>query len=449
MKRSLPNEATREVFARLHEASAAFSMQNTGEPVGRQPVHTMYGGAHLFRADAAQKLGSLALQALDTYAGSPASLAEALFMPAPLAEPVYERVKAKLSTEPVEDYRIDFEDGYGDRPDAEEDNHAAAAAAEVAKGLAAGSLPPSLGIRIKPLTIALAERAARTLDIFLSTLWTESGGRLPDHFVVTLPKITIPEQVSALAELFDILESNLNIPRGTLKLELMIETLAAVMAPTGQCAIPGLLDASDGRCVAAHFGAYDYTAEAGVTADHQSLSHPACDFARHMMQASLGRAGIWLADGATNALPVPIHRERAGSPPLSEAQRLENSETVRSAWKLHFDNVRRSLAAGFYQGWDLHPSQLVSRYAAVSSFFLEGLDSAADRLSRFLDRAAQATLAGRLFDDAATGQGLLNFFLRAIASGSITEAEARARTGLSAADLATRSFLKIAAARRL
>jgi hypothetical protein len=133
---------------------------------------------------------------------------------------------------------------------------------------------------------------------------------------------------------------------------------------------------------------------------------------------------------------------------LTDAQRTENMQAVHAAWKRHYDNVRRSLASGFYQGWDLHPAQLTARYAAVYAFFLEGLGPAAARLRNFLQQAAQATRIGMVFDDAATGQGLLNYFLRAIACGAIIEEEAIAMTGLSLDELRSRSFLKILEARR-
>jgi hypothetical protein len=152
---------------------------------------------------------------------------------------------------------------------------------------------------------------------------------------------------------------------------------------------------------------------------------------------------VWLSDGSTTVMPVPIHRQAESGPPLSEAQRAENARSVQAAWRLHFDDVRHSLSGGFYQGWDLHPAQLVSRYAALYSFFLEGIDAAGARLSNFVSRAAQATLVGDVFDDAATGQGLLNFFLRGINSGAITEEEALAMTGLTAEELRGRSFVKI------
>jgi hypothetical protein len=161
------------------------------------------------------------------------------------------------------------------------------------------------------------------------------------------------------------------------------------------------------------------------------------------MQVALARTGVGLADGPTNIMPIPPHRAAKEGPPLSEWQREENSAVVHRAWKLHFDHVRRSLSNGFYQGWDLHPAQLPSRYAAVFSFFLENADSAAERLRNFIEKAAQATRVGQVFDDAAMAQGLLNYFLRAIDCGAITPNEAEAMTSLSVSELRTASFVKI------
>jgi citrate lyase beta subunit len=336
----------------------------------RQPLHTVYGGAHLFKADIARRLGERALSALEEH-GAPAEFGAAfgLDVDAALARTIRDRVAAKLRREPVEDFRIDFEDGYGNRPDAEEDGHAAAAAAEVARGHREGLLPPYVGIRIKPLGGELRGRAIRTLDRFVTTLASEAG-QMPTNFVVTLPKITVAEQVSALVDRLEGLERNLNLPAGTLRLELMIETTESVLGLRGECAIPGLVEAARGRCRGAHFGTYDYTASCQITALHQHMTHPACDFAKHMMQVALASTGVWLSDGATNVLPVG------------------DQAAVRAAWRLHGSHVRQSLVGGFYQGWDLHPAQLPSRYAAVYAFFLEGLDAASTRLRNFVDKAA-------------------------------------------------------------
>jgi hypothetical protein len=162
-----------------------------------------------------------------------------------------------------------------------------------------------------------------------------------------------------------------------------------------------------------------------------------------MMQVSFAGTGIWLSDGATNIMPVAPHRFSEGGPPLSPEQIAENRTVVHRAWKLHYDHIQHSLVGGFYQGWDLHPAQFPTRYAAVYSFFLESLDAASERLKNFVEKAAKATLVGDVFDDAATGQGLLNFFLRAVNSGALTGEEAVERSGLTLAELRSGSFLKI------
>jgi citrate lyase beta subunit len=445
---SLTAESVRDAMARLRTANLAFARHYPGESGRRQPVHTVYGGAHLFRSDAAAKLGALALRALEEYAPKPVDLARVIDLPETLAPTVHARIVEKLRREPVEDFRADFEDGYGNRPDAEEDGHAETVAREMAAGLAAGTLPPFIGIRIKPFTEELRERSVRTLDILLTTLTRETGGRLPDNFVVTLPKVTIPEQVSALADLFDLLEPALGLPAGSLRLEIMIETPQSILDEDGRSNLPLLVDAARGRCVAAHFGTYDYTASCNITAAYQAMDHPVCDFAKHMMQVAYAGTGLWISDGATNVLPVPPHRAGKEDAPLTSAQIEENRAAVHAAWRLHAGHVRHSLTGGFYQGWDLHPAQLVTRYATVFAFFLEGLDAASERLRNFVEKAARATLVGEVFDDAATGQGLLNYFLRAVNCGAITEGEALERSGLTLEELRGRSFVKILTNRR-
>ncbi len=441
-------ESLREALARLQRANEAFMARYPGESGRRQPVHTVYGGAHLFRADSAVKLGKLALRALEEYAPDAATLAAALGLPAVVAHKVYPRVAEKLRREPVEDFRLDFEDGYGNRPDAEEDKDAAAAAHQVAAGMKEDTLPPFIGIRIKPFNEELRERSMRTLEIFLSELAGTTGGKAPKNFVVTLPKITVPEQVAALAELLAAVEARLGLPERSLRMEMMIETPQSILNERGECNLPLLLAAAQGRCTGAHFGTYDYTAGCGITAAYQVMGHSACDFAKHMMQIAFAGTGVWLSDGATNIMPVGPHREAGDGAKLSASQSEENRRVVHRAWKMHYDDVRHSLAGGFYQGWDLHPAQLPTRYAAVFAFFLEGQEAASDRLRNFAAKAAQATLVGDVFDDAATGQGLLNYFLRAMSCGAIREAEAQPLTGLTLEELRSASFARILNARR-
>ena len=237
--------------------------------------------------------------------------------------------------------------------------------------------------------------------------------------------------MGTLVTAFTKIETVYRLAPGTLKMELMVETPQSIFDERGAVALPTLIKEGRGRITAAHFGTYDYTASLGITAAHQHMRHPACDFARGVMQVALAGTDVWLSDGATNVLPVGNDRA-----------------TIHRAWRLHYDDIRHSLTNAFYQGWDLHPAQLVTRYAAVYAFFLESLDAASERLRNFIGKAAQATLVGEVFDDAATGQGLLNFFLRALNCGAVREDEIGALTGLTLEELRSGSFVKIVKGRR-
>ncbi len=443
---SLLTEASASLAA-LAAANQRFSAIYPGDRPARQPIHTVYGGAQLYKAETTKRLGELALANLEAYGSTPRDLAQGVGIASladeALAATVHARVKAKLEREAVEDFRIDFEDGFGARPDAEEDAVAVRAAGELARAMELGIAPPFIGIRIKSFGEEWARRGARTLELFLDSLLAASGGRLPDNFVVTLPKVTIPEQPQTLVRLLEILEQRHRLPAGSLRFELMIETTQAIIGPDGYCPMPALLAACAGRCVGAHLGTYDFTASCNITAAYQAMDHAMCDLAKGMMLLSFAGTGIFLSDGATNVMPVPVHRGEQ----LSATQLSENRAAVHAAWQLAQRHVRHSLKGGFYQGWDLHPAQLPVRYAACYAFFLEGLKSAAERLKNFIDKAAQATLVGDVFDDAATGQGLLNYFLRALNCGAIDLADIE-QTGLTPAEVELRSFAKILAARR-
>ena len=444
MHTSLDQSALAEASAALHEANLAFAKAHPGESPGRQPAHTVYGGAQLFKSDSVPKLGAIALRAMDQYAQNPVTLGAALGISEHLAlTTIDRRVRDKLASEPIEDFRIDFEDGYGNRPDAEEDNDAGVVARELAKGMRDTTLSPFIGMRIKPLNEELRGRSVRTLDLVLTSLVEAGAGGLPKGWIITIPKITILEQVEYTVSVLRALERKISLADGTLRFEAMVETPQIVLDSSGRSLLPRILDASDGRLRGAHFGTYDYTAGINITAAYQRIQHPACEFAKHFMQVAFAGTDVWLSDGSTTVMPVPVHREGKGGPKLTRKQQAENAASVHHAWRLHFDDVRHSLAGGFYQGWDLHPAQLVTRYAALYSFFLDGIDAAGVRLSNFVGKAAQATLVGDVFDDAATGQGLLNFFLRGINSGAITEAEALKMTGLTADEFRGRSFVKI------
>lgn len=471
MKQTISNQDKQEIFQKLSDANRAFQKRYPGDRADRQPIHTVYGGAHLFRHDLVTKMSAVALDSFHTYAanfvvlanvlqldgyenlpvvGEAAQVKETLLKmseperrrhPAWLAYTVYEKVHQKLQREPVEDFRIDFEDGFGNRPDEEEDRVAAMAAREVAEGMKLKILPPFIGIRIKPFTEDLKDRGLRTLDIFVSTLTSLTSSKLPSNFVVMLPKVTIPEQMTALVKVFELLEVQNGLPSGSLKMEMMVETTQAVMNWEGRNSLMDLIKASKGRCIASHFGTYDYTASCNITAQYQDMGHQVCDFAHHMTKVALGGTGIWLSDGATNVMPIAPHK----GDDLSSEQLAENEAVVHGAWKKGYDHIRHSLYKGLYQGWDLHPSQLPMRYTALYAFFLESYGGAALRLRKFVQASAKATLTGDIFDDAATGQGLLNYFIKAINCGAMNAKQVEESTGLTLTEINYRSFARIIA----
>jgi citrate lyase beta subunit len=469
------NETDKEsLLNELKSANLEFQKKYPGDKPDRQPVHTVYGGANLFKSDTTVKMGEVALRNLQTYAPDFVTLAKVLKLDgyehlptlekdiakltkkldamteterkeenAWLAYSVYNKIVKKLQTEAIEDFRIDFEDGFGNRPDDEEDATAVNAANELATGMKNGTISPFIGIRIKPFTEDLKARGVRTLDIFLTTLFEKTGGKLPDNFVVMLPKVTIPEQVITLVRLFEIIEKKHNLAAGYLKMETMVEATQIVMDDEGRNPLFRIIKASEGRCIAAHFGTYDYTASCGITAKYQTMAHSVCDFAHHMTKVALGGTGIFLSDGATNVIPIGPHR----GDNLTFDQLKENRESVHHAWQIGYAHTMHSLINGMYQGWDLNPAHLPMRYAATYNFFLSSYSDAVYRLKTFVERAAISTLTGDIFDDAATGQGLLNFFLKAMNCGAITEEEALA-TGLTLEEIRSRSFFRILEGRR-
>ena len=169
-----------------------------------------------------------------------------------------------------------------------------------------------------------------------------------------------------------------------------------------------MIHACADRCVGLHFGTYDYSADLGIAPAQQSMEHPAADHAKALMQSAAAGTGVRLSDGSSNVLPVG------------------DAEAMRAGWANHLRLVRRSLERGFYQGWDLHPAQLPTRYAATFSFFRDGLEPAIERLRAY--RKAEAT---QIADEPATVRALAAFLLRGLDCGAITDAEVATASGLN------------------
>ncbi|PXY27106.1 DUF6986 family protein [Prauserella muralis] len=388
----LSEEVYARIDASLAEADARVAAAYPGEPAGRQPVHTVYVPAGRYRAGLVAEWGEQAQAVL-------AEHGDALGAPAA----VLERVRAKLASQPIEDLRLDFEDGYGHPGDEAED----ADARRCARELAAEAATPFSGIRFKSFEAATRRRGIRTLDVFLSAL-----GEPPPGFVVTLPKVTAIEQVEAAAEVLAEVEKAHGLAAGALRFEVQIETAQSVLAHDGTVALPRIIAAAHGRCSGLHFGTYDYSAGLGISGAYQSMEHPAADFAKELMQVAAAGTGVRLSDGSTNRLPVG------------------DADAVRGAWAEHQRLVRRSLERGFYQGWDLHPHQLPSRFAATYAFFREDLPATAARLRDYV-----TATEGGVLDEPATAQALAAYLARGLDCGAVDEAEVAELTTLDRARL--------------
>ncbi|GAB2616441.1 aldolase [Paractinoplanes abujensis] len=359
-----------EADSRLAAHDAFLAARYPGERADRQPVHTVYIPAD--RLDGFREWGAEALRVMDEH-------------DFPWSVP---GVREKLAREPIEDLRVDFEDGYGVRDDDQED----AAVRKAAAILRAGDRPPFLGLRVKSLEATTRRRSLRTLDLFLSSYQD-------DRFMLTLPKVSGTEQVATFVALLEKLEHAYGLAGGTLRFEIQIELPSAVLAADGTATVTRLITAAGGRCTGLHYGTYDYSAAAGIAAAYQAMDHPVADHAKAVMQAAAAQTGIRLSDGSTNLLPVGSRTE------------------VQEAWSVHHRLVSRSLERGFYQGWDLHPAQLPTRYAATYAFFREGRDVAVTRLQRYLSRAGSG-----IADEPATARALAAYLLRGLNCGALTDA---------------------------
>ena len=389
----------------LAAADRALAEGYPGPRAGRQPVHTVYLPAERFGPGLAAQWGRQALTSLETWVPEPAEFGRVMGLPGGLAADVWSRVLAKLAAEPIEDLRLDFEDGYHG---ADEDADARSAAACLADQAAA--TPPFTGLRCKSLERPTRQRAIRTLDLFLAELLARAP--IPSGFVVTLPKVTSADQVTAMARLCARLEEAHGLPPGALLFEVQVETPQVILGADGTAVIARCVHAAEGRLTGLHYGTYDYSAALGIAAQQQSMEHPVADYARAVMQVAAAGTGVRLSDGSSNLLP--------------EGGRDE----INWAWGLHARLVRRSLERGFYQGWDLHPAQLASRYAATFGFFREGLPAAAARLRSYLERTP-----GRVLEEPATARALAGYLGRGLDCGAITEPELAALTGLDRAGL--------------
>ncbi|WP_026532298.1 DUF6986 family protein [Arthrobacter sp. H41] len=393
----------------LRETDRLLLQNYPGDDGTRQPVHTVYLPADRFTPALTADWGRQALAAADQQGGMEA-LCSSVGVPLDLVQGISDKVTAKLVAEPIEDLRLDFEDGYGQRDDAEEDRHARSAAELVRKSISEGSAPPFIGIRFKSFEEPTRARGLRTLDLFIAGVL--EAGSLPEGLVLTLPKVSTVAQVEAMVFACEKLEQVHGLEPGRLRFEVQMETPQLILAADGTVPVATLLHRGKGRVSALHYGTYDYTASLEIAAAYQSMDHPAADYAKQVMQVAVAGTGVRLSDGSTNILP------------------LGTKENITAAWKLHSSLVRRSLERGFYQGWDLHPAQLPSRFIATYLFYLQGFSQAASRLRNYAHG-----LESTVLDEPATARALARFIHRGLHCGALEESEVEHRTGITIAEL--------------
>lgn len=402
----LDDGARSAVEVRLAATDRLLARAYPGASPARQPIHTAYVPADAFTSDLAADWGRRALEAAAA-AGGVAALAREIGV-----DVAADLVEAKLAAEPIEDLRLDFEDGYGHRPDAEEDADAVRAAQEVNRAVAAGTAPPFIGIRFKCLEAPTRARGLRTLDLFIGALM-DTGG-LPDGLVLTLPKVSTVAQVEAMVYVCERLEAAHRLTPKRLRFEVQMETPQLILGADGTVPCAQVIHAGAGRVSSLHYGTYDYSASLGIAAAYQSMEHPAADYAKSVMQVAVAGTGVHLSDGSTNILPV-------GDP-----------EHALEAWKLHARLVRRHLERGIYQGWDLHPAQLPTRYLATYAFYRDGFAPAAARLRNYVHR-----IESSIMDEPATAKALADFIHRGLACGALTVAEVESAVEIDIEQLRT------------
>ncbi|MET1006071.1 MAG: aldolase/citrate lyase family protein [Propionibacteriaceae bacterium] len=411
----LAAELNDELDRKLASADALWLARYPGDPSSRQPVHTVYVPADRFSAGTPQEWGAQAQDLLQTYAPDPDRLAGLTGLSVAAVGEVYDRVRAKLEREPIEDLRVDFEDGFGHRGDAVEDEGVATALDALATLAEQHRRPPFFGIRFKSFEAPTRHRGVRTLTGFVAG--SVADGALPDGFVVTLPKVTSVDQVQAMVHVCEQLETQFGLDFGALRFEIQIETAQAILAADGTATVAAMVHAAQGRCFGLHYGTFDYSAGLGITAAYQSLEHPAADHAKAVMQVAAAQTGARLSDGSTNVVA------------------FADADQVRDTWTLHTRLVTRSLQRGYYQGWDMHPGHLPTRYLATYAFFRAAMGPAAARLKRYVDTLSGGSDTGGVLDEPATARALATALLRGLRCGAVDADEVLAASDLDEAAL--------------
>ncbi len=382
-ERSITDEARARIEELLAPVDADLGRWFPGDRAEPQPVHTVYVSAADVDVDTPRRWGTAALE-LESNASAVAELA---------GDEVREIVRTRLAANPIEDLRIDLEDGYGWRGDEREDADARRTGQTLARWAAdRPHAPRSAGVRAKGLGAYERARGIRTLELVL-----DGAGGVPSGFVVTVPKLRDVRQVDAITVLCEEFERAHGLTEATVRVELQIEIPQAVLGPDGRATLAQAIHRGGRRIWGLHYGTYDYSAACGIVSAQQSLEHPVADHAKAVMQVAAAQTGVWISDGSTQVMPT-------GEP-----------EQVDAALRRHHRLVTRSLERGFYQGWDMHPGHLVTRWLAVVGFYRSAMPAAASRLQAYFERRS-----GDVVDEPATAMSLALVIRRGLAAAAFT-----------------------------
>ena len=229
--RKLSAEFLDRIDHHLVATDALLEQAFPGDDGSRQPVHTVYVPANRYSRSLTSEWGGDARWIAGQHGGLE-RIGRLVGLSPDLAAEVAPLVETKLRTEPIEDLRIDFEDGYTEPDETQEMFDASRVAGDLGFSVRDGQAPPFAGLRFKCLEAPTRRRGLRTLNDFVGVLTIV--GFFPEHLVLTLPKVSTVAQVEAMVEVCAELETTHRLPAGRLRFEIQVETPQLILGPDGR-----------------------------------------------------------------------------------------------------------------------------------------------------------------------------------------------------------------------
>ena len=322
--------------ARLESTDQLLETRFPGDDGRRQPVHTVYVPADRYHPDLPAQWGAAAAACVEARRdrgglAAPPGWIDGSPPRSPLAS------CAKLAAEPIEDLRLDFEDGYGPRPDDEEDARRRGDGEPLAD-----AAPPGPRRRCRPAVQVLRgadppPRATHPRPVPRHP--ARRPAACPTGWSSRCPRSARSSQVAGHGRRSAGGSRRRRTPRRSLRFEIQVETPQLIIGADGTRPVAA---ADPRRWRAGHRPALRHLRLQRLAAASprptRPCDHPAADFAKQVDAGGRRRH---------RGAPVRrLHQRAAGRRPAQ----------VHAAWRLHAGLVRRALERGFYQGWDLHPA---------------------------------------------------------------------------------------------